>query len=99
MELNVIIDDVNYNVITHDVDYTIFQFCSEQGINIPCYCYHEKLDIAGNRRMCLVHLNEQENLVLSCTTPLTDGLIIYTHSDKVIASRRSVMEFLSAIIH
>jgi len=75
-------------------NYTIFQFCSMIGINIPCFCYHEKLSIAGNCRMCLVEINPDTNLVLACTTTLLSNMNIYTQNLRVKKARESVMEFL-----
>lgn len=101
--MKVVIDDIEYDV---DGDYTIFQFCAEQSINIPCFCYHEKLNIAGNCRMCLVQVGMgtniwninsskvQGNLSLACSTPLTSGMFIRTMSARVKRARESVMEFL-----
>ena len=79
-------------------NYTIFQFCSMIGINIPCFCYHEKLSIAGNCRMCLVEINPDTNLVLACTTTLLSNMNIYTQNLRVKKARESVMEFLLVII-
>jgi len=71
---------------------TIFQFCSSCNINLPCFCYHEKLTIAGNCRICLVEANNA--LVVSCAMPLLDNMRIYTNSKRVRKARESVMEFL-----
>lgn len=73
-------------------DYTIFQFCSIIGLSLPCFCYHEKLSIAGNCRICLVESNSK--LVASCAMPFIDGMIVYTDNKKVVYSREGVVEFL-----
>lgn len=96
MIMNIKINDLNYSV---DGDYTIFQFCSLVGINIPCFCYHEKLAIAGNCRMCLVEINPKANLALACSTSLVKNMNIYTDSIRVKTARESVMEYLLVIIH
>ena len=72
--------------------YTIFQFCSKNGINLPCFCYHEKLTIAGNCRICLVEANNA--LVVSCAIPLMDGMKIFTNSKRVRKGREGVLQFL-----
>ena len=60
---NVTIDNVIYNVDKKDL-FTIYQFCLEKKIFLPCFCYHEKLTIAGNCRICIVQVNN--SLVVSC---------------------------------
>ena len=64
---------------------TVLQACEQAGAEIPRFCYHEKLSIAGNCRMCLVEIEKAPKLVSSCTMPLMDGMSIITNSDKVKA--------------
>lgn len=71
---------------------TIFQYCYNKGITIPCFCYHEKLSIAGNCRMCIVQINN--SLGVSCAVNLIDSIIIYTDNKRVKEARESVLEFL-----
>src|ERR1044072_9517104 len=71
---------------------TIFQFCYNKGITIPCFCYHEKLSIAGNCRMCIVQINN--GLGVSRAVNLIDGMFIYTDNKRVREARESVLEFL-----
>jgi len=59
-----------------DGNYTIFQFCAKQGLNLPCFCYNEKLSIAGNCRMCLVQTNFMVPLVMACAMPLANNMQI-----------------------
>jgi len=73
---------------------TIFQKSFEKEIDIPCFCYHENLSIAGNRRMCLVELNTSVKLVASCAMPILNGMQIMTDSLRVKKARESVIEFL-----
>jgi NADH dehydrogenase/NADH:ubiquinone oxidoreductase subunit G len=73
---------------------TIFQFCAKIGIALPCFCYHEKLSIAGNCRMCLVEVNTAINLVVSCAMPILNGMHIYTLTKRVYKARENVLEFL-----
>jgi len=73
---------------------TIIQVCDELGIKIPRFCYHKHLSIAGNCRMCLVEIEGNPKLQTSCSTPITDGMVIYTESDNVKKAREAVLEFL-----
>ena len=74
--------------------YTIMEACRHLNIEIPHFCYHPKLSIAGNCRMCLVEIEKNPKLVASCAMPISEGMIIHTTSDKVKKSREGVMELL-----
>jgi len=80
--------------ITARDDATIIQAAHEAGIAIPHYCYHPKLSIAGNCRMCLVELEGRPKLEISCNTPVVDNMVVLTNSPRVIEGRRGVLEFL-----
>lgn len=71
---------------------TVFQFCFSKGVNLPCFCYHEKLSIAGNCRMCLVEANGA--LAVACAMPLVNDMVIVTDSKRVRMAREGVLEFL-----
>lgn len=71
---------------------TIFQYCYNRGVTIPCFCYHEKLSIAGNCRMCIVQINH--SLGVSCAVNISDAMIIYTDNRRVRDARESILEFL-----
>mgnify|MGYP000707351460 CR=1 FL=1 len=73
---------------------TIIQACQKAGVEIPHFCYHEKLAIAGNCRMCLVEVEKSPKLVASCAMNITDGMVVNTTSAKVQKAREGVMEFL-----
>src|SRR5262245_970575 len=64
------------------------------GADIPYYCYHPRLTIAANCRMCLVEVSTSPKLVPACQTPLTEGMVIHTQNARVRESQRAVMEFL-----
>lgn len=64
------------------------------GTHIPHFCYHKKLSIAANCRMCLVEVEKAPKPLPACATPVTPGMKVYTHSEKAVAAQRSVMEFL-----
>ena len=75
---------------------TVLQACEKAGVEIPRFCYHEKLSIAGNCRMCLVEMEKSPKPVASCAMPAADGMIIKTNTPKIEKSRKGVMEFLLA---
>jgi len=64
------------------------------GTYIPHFCYHKKLSIAANCRMCLVEIEKAPKPMPACATPVTQGMIVRTKSDKAIKAQKSVMEFL-----
>jgi NADH-quinone oxidoreductase subunit G len=73
---------------------TILQVASENGIDIPHFCYHPQMKIAGNCRMCLVEIEKVPKLQISCGTQVRDGMVVNTKSEKVVKARRAIMEFL-----
>ena len=85
---------INSKEIQVDKNLTVMQACEIAGEEIPRFCYHDKLSIAGNCRMCLVEIEKAPKLVSSCTMPLMDGMSIITNSEKVKEGRKGVMEFL-----
>ncbi len=64
------------------------------GVYIPHFCYHKKLSIAANCRMCLVEVEKAPKPMPACATPVTNGMVVRTKSDKAIKAQQSVMEFL-----
>ncbi|MDB5798072.1 MAG: nuoG [Paucimonas sp.] len=64
------------------------------GTYIPHFCYHKKLSIAANCRMCLVEVEKAPKPLPACATPVTNGMIVHTHSDKAVKAQKGVMEFL-----
>ena len=73
---------------------TVLQACELAGAEIPRFCYHERLSVAGNCRMCLVEMEKAPKPIASCAMPVGDGMVIHTDSDKVRKARNGVMEFL-----
>ena len=73
---------------------TVLQACEEAGIEIPRFCYHERLSIAGNCRMCLVEMEKAPKPIASCSMPVADGMVIRTNTEMVKKARNGVMEFL-----
>ena len=75
---------------------TVLQACEKAGVEIPKFCYHEKLSIAGNCRMCLVEIEKSSKPIASCAMPAADGMNIKTNTSFVEKARKGVMEFLLA---
>src|SRR5438045_4057812 len=73
---------------------TVMDAANTLGIYIPYFCYHKKLSIAANCRMCLVQVEKAPKALPACATPATEGMKVWTHSDPAIAAQKSVMEFL-----
>src|SRR5690606_10404864 len=73
---------------------TVLQACEAAGKEIPRFCYHERLSIAGNCRMCLVEQEKAPKPIASCAMPAMDGMVIRTNTPAVRKARNGVMEFL-----
>jgi len=73
---------------------TVLQACEQIGIEIPRFCYHERLSVAGNCRMCLVEMERAPKPIASCAMPVSEGMVITTNSPAVKKSRQGVMELL-----
>ena len=91
--LKVKVNDIDLEI---EEGLTVLQACEHAGVEIPRFCYHEKLSIAGNCRMCLVEIEKSPKPVASCAMPAAEGMIIKTNTEKVEKSRKGVMEFLLA---
>ena len=85
------IDNAEIEVEDH---LTIMQACEEAGKEVPRFCYHDKLSVAGNCRMCLVEVKGAPKPVASCAMPINEGMSIRTNTEKVKKAREGVMEFL-----
>ena len=72
----------------------VIQACEQAGVEIPRFCYHERLSVAGNCRMCLVEIEKAPKPVASCAYPVADGMVVKTDTPMVRNARRGVMEFL-----
>jgi NADH-quinone oxidoreductase subunit G len=73
---------------------TVLQACQAAGVEVPHFCFHPRLDIAGNCRMCLVEMEKSPKPIASCAMPVGEGMVIHTNSDKAKKARKGVMEFL-----
>ncbi|AJP57132.1 NADH-quinone oxidoreductase subunit G [Pandoraea vervacti] len=72
----------------------VIQAAKKNGTYIPHFCYHKKLSIAANCRMCLVEVEKAPKAVPACATPVANGMIVRTNSEKAVKAQQSVMEFL-----
>ena len=73
---------------------SLLQVALDSGKPIPHFCYHKKLSVTASCRMCLVEVDKAPKLVPACATPVTQGMVVHTDSEKVIEARKAVMEFL-----
>ncbi len=87
---------INNKEIDFEDGMTVLQACEVAGVEIPRFCYHERLSIAGNCRMCLVELEKSPKPIASCAMPASDGMKIKTNTHFVDKARKGVMEFLLA---
>src|SRR6187455_692133 len=72
----------------------VMHAAEKAGTYIPHFCYHKKLSISANCRMCLVDVEKAPKPMPACATPVTNGMIVRTKSDKALKSQQAVMEFL-----
>ena len=73
---------------------TVMHAAEKAGTYIPHFCYHKKLSIAANCRMCLVDVEKAPKPMPACATPVTQGMVVHTKNDKAIRAQKGVMEFL-----
>jgi NADH-quinone oxidoreductase subunit G len=89
--VKVIVDGSELDVVAGS---TVLQACELVGKEIPRFCYHERLSIAGNCRMCLVEVEKSPKPIASCSYPVAEGMVVKTDTAMVRQARRGVMEFL-----
>ncbi len=73
---------------------TIIEAARAEGISIPHFCWHPKLSVSGNCRVCLVEVEKMPKLVIACSTLASEGMVVHTASENAVAARNAVMEFL-----
>ena len=86
--------EIDGKALTVESGSTIMDAAHQIGVTIPHFCYHKKLSIAANCRMCLVQVEKAPKPLPACATPVTDGMKVFTRSDYAVAAQKSVMEFL-----
>ncbi|MEZ5671829.1 MAG: NADH-quinone oxidoreductase subunit NuoG [Thiotrichaceae bacterium] len=79
---------------TAEVGQMLIQVADANGVEIPRFCYHEKLSVAASCRMCLVEMEKAPKPVPACATPVMDGMKVWTRSPKALTAQKAVMEFL-----
>jgi len=72
----------------------LIEIADANGIDIPRFCYHKKLSVAANCRMCLVNVERAPKPMPACATPVMDGMKVFTRSEKALTAQNAVMEFL-----
>lgn len=90
-EVNVTVDGVTVQIENGS---SIIQAADKAGVVIPRYCYHEKLAIAGNCRMCLVEVEKSPKLAAACAFPVREGMVVHTTSERIKGTRENVTEML-----
>ena len=88
--------NINGKEIDFEKGMTVLQACELADVEIPRFCYHEKLSIAGNCRMCLVEMERSSKPIASCAMPAAEGMNIKTNTEFVKKARKGMMEFLLA---
>ena len=73
---------------------TVIEAAHSLGIYVPHFCYHKKLSIAANCRMCLVQVEKAPKPLPACATPVTEGMKVWTDSEQAVTAQKGVMEFL-----
>jgi NADH-quinone oxidoreductase subunit G len=86
--------EIDGKPVTVDPGATVMDAATKLGIFVPHFCYHKKLSIAANCRMCLVQVEKAPKPLPACATPATEGMKVQTHSDFAIDAQKGVMEFL-----
>ncbi len=86
--------EINGKEIQAKAGTMLIQVADEQGIHIPRFCYHDKLSVAANCRMCLVEVEKAPKSMPACATPIYDGMKVLTHSVKAVSAQKAIMEFL-----
>ncbi len=85
---------INDKAITVPEGTTVLQACQDANVEVPVFCYHQRLAVAGNCRMCLVEVEKMPKPVASCAMPATEGMVVKTNSPMVEKARQGVLEFL-----
>ena len=85
---------INNKKYTFENNLTILQACEQANIEIPRFCYHDKLSVAGNCRMCLVEIEKAPKPIASCAMPISNNMRVYTDTPLVKKAREAVLEFL-----
>src|SRR3989339_904907 len=86
--------EIDGKQLTVEPGTTLMDAADAAGIYIPRFCYHKKLSVAANCRMCLVQVEKAPKPMPACATPVTNGMKVFTHSELAVNAQKGVMEFL-----
>ena len=86
--------EIDGQSVTVEDGANLIDAAAQLGTEVPHYCYHPGLSVAGNCRMCLVEIEKMPKLQIACNTRATEGMVVHTKSEKVLQARESVLEFL-----
>ena len=89
--VKIIVDDRELEV---NADAMLIEATDQVGIHIPRFCYHKKLSVSANCRMCLVEVEKAPKPMPACATPVTEGMKVWTRSEKALSAQKDTMEFL-----
>jgi len=95
--VNEITVTINGSQVSAGEGMTILEVAQENGIDIPTLCYRPELPPIGSCRICVVEVEGSKTLVGSCYTPITQGMVIHTHSPQVLEARKTIIELLLAV--
>ncbi len=87
---------VNGRTITAPKGTLLIEACKQHGIEIPAFCYYPGLSLQGACRMCLVEIEKMPKMQTACTTPVAEGMVVQTETEKIIQARKSTLELLLA---
>jgi NADH-quinone oxidoreductase subunit G len=87
---------VNGRTITAPKGTLLIEACKQNGIEIPAFCYYPGLSLQGACRMCLVEIEKMPKMQTACTTPIAEGMVVQTETEKVVQARKSTLELLLA---
>ncbi|MCW8870772.1 MAG: 2Fe-2S iron-sulfur cluster-binding protein, partial [Proteobacteria bacterium] len=86
--------EIDGQTVLADKGSMIIHATDAHGINVPRFCYHKKLSIAANCRMCMVDVEKAPKPLPACATPVAEGMKIYTRSKRATSGQKNAMEFL-----
>ncbi len=73
---------------------TVIRAAAQAGVEIPHFCWHPGLSVAGNCRMCLVEIEKMPKLAIACATQVSEGMVVHVNSDKAVEARKAILEFI-----
>lgn len=86
--------NIDGKILEVENNLTIIQAARQNGVHIPHFCWHPKLSVSGNCRVCLVEVEKMPKLVIACATQVADGMVVRTNSERVVKARNAVLEFI-----